>query len=175
MKTEFLINQTLVRIMQGDILALDVDAIVNPANTDLAHGGGLAGQIVRRGGPVIQRESSRLAPIRTGDAVLTGAGNLPARFVIHTAGPVMGEGGEDEKILKSFTGVLKLASEKNLSSIALPAVSTGIFGYPAERCAKFMKKALYDFLSATRSSIKEVIVCLYEDEKYSVFMKEFNS
>jgi O-acetyl-ADP-ribose deacetylase (regulator of RNase III) len=154
---------------------LAVDAVVNPANTGLTHGGGLAGQIVRRGGSVIQRESDKLAPIGTGDAVITTAGTLPAKYVIHTAGPVQGEGREDEKIYRSFTSVLQLAATKKFCSIALPAVSTGIFGYPAEKCAKFMKKALYDFLEAENTTLKEVVVCLYEEEKYGIFLKEFNS
>jgi len=174
MKTEFDVNGTLIRLMQGDILSLQVDAVVNPANTGLAHGGGLAGQIVRRGGAVIQQESDKLAPINTGDAVITTGGKLQAKFVIHTAGPVMGDGHEDEMIHRSFTSVLKLAAEKKLISLALPAVSTGIFGYPADRCARFMKKALYDFLSTRTTSLKRIVVCLYESEKYSIFLKEFN-
>jgi O-acetyl-ADP-ribose deacetylase (regulator of RNase III) len=175
MNTEFRIQDTLIRLMQGDILSLKVDAVVNPANTRLSHGGGLAGQIVKRGGAVIQRESDRLGPIGTGGAVITTAGSLPAKFVIHTAGPVQGEGGEDGKILRSFTSVLALATEKKLVSIAIPAVSTGIFGYPATKCAKAMKKALRDFLEKKKTTLREVVVCLYEEEKYGIFLKEFNS
>jgi len=173
--TEWLWGNTKVKIIKGDILSLKVDAIVNPANIHLSHGGGLAGQIVRRGGYIIQEESNKLAPIKTGDAVITTAGKLPCRFVIHTAGPVQGEGDEDSKICKSFTNVLLLATEKELSSIAIPAVSTGIFGYPTISCARMMKKVLKEFLSNKKTSLKEVIVCLWEEEKYKIFIEEFNS
>jgi O-acetyl-ADP-ribose deacetylase len=175
MDTQFSFNKTSILIKTGDILELDVDAIVNPANTQLMHGGGLAGQIVRRGGDIIQQESSRLAPIDTGDAVITSAGKLKARFIIHTAGPVQGEGNEDEKITRAFTSVLTLASEKNLVSIAVPAVSTGIFGYPAVRCARQMKTAFSNFFQNNPTSLKTVIICLFEHEKYDIFLKEFNS
>jgi O-acetyl-ADP-ribose deacetylase (regulator of RNase III) len=150
-----------------------VDAIVNAANRDLLHGGGIAGQIVRRGGSIIQDESNRLSPLKTGEAVLTSAGKLPARFVIHAVGPRMGEGGEEEKLYDAISNSLKIAHEKGLTSIAIPAISTGIFGYPVTRCAKIMKKALGDFLEK-ETTLETIIVCLYEDDKYRTFLREFS-
>lgn len=168
------IGNTEVEIIKGDMLSLKVDVIVNAANKHLQHGGGIAGQIVRRGGEIIQEESNKLSPIETGQAVITSAGRLPASFVIHAVGPRMGEGDEDKKLYSAITNSLKTANEKRLKSIAIPAISTGIFGYPTERCAKVMKKAIYDFLK-NETNLEKIIVCLYEDSKYKIFLKEFTT
>jgi O-acetyl-ADP-ribose deacetylase (regulator of RNase III) len=114
----------------GDMTAERVDAIVNAANSHLAHGGGLAGAIVTRGGPVIQEESDRLAPVATGDAVVTSAGSLPCRWVIHAVGPVWGQGNEESALRSAVRASLDRAAEIGAVSVALPAISTGIFGYP---------------------------------------------
>jgi O-acetyl-ADP-ribose deacetylase (regulator of RNase III) len=161
-----------VEIIKGDILSLSVDAIVNPANEQLIHAGGIAGQIVRKGGYEIQEESSKCAPIKAGDAVITGAGKLPARFVIHAVGPRLGEGDEDEKLHRAITTSLTLANKEHFRSIAIPAISTGIFGFPTRRCAQIMKQAVDDFLSSP-TSLERIIVCLYEDHKYRIFLDEF--
>jgi O-acetyl-ADP-ribose deacetylase (regulator of RNase III) len=166
-------KSTKVKVIKGDLLSLDVDAIVNPANNNLNHGGGIAGQIVRRGGVSIQEESDSLSPIKTGHAVITSAGKLPARFVIHAVGPRMGEGGEEEKLYNAISNSLRVAQEKGLTTIAIPAISTGIFGYPSASCAKIMKKALSDFLEK-ETTLKKIIVCLYEDDKYRIFLREFS-
>jgi O-acetyl-ADP-ribose deacetylase (regulator of RNase III) len=114
----------------GDMTSEQVDAIVNAANTNLAHGGGLAGAIVARGGAVIQEESNRLAPVGTGNAAATTAGALPCRWVIHAVGPVWGEGNEEASLRSAVRASLDCAAELGAISIALPAISTGIFGYP---------------------------------------------
>ena len=114
----------------GDVTSEQVDAIVNAANTNLAHGGGLAGAIVARGGAVIQEESNRLAPVATGDAVATSAGSLPCRWVIHAVGPIWGDGNEEVSLRSAVRASLDRAAELGVASIALPAISTGIFGYP---------------------------------------------
>ena len=114
----------------GDMTSERVDAIVNAANTNLAHGGGLAGAIVARGGAVIQEESNRLAPVATGDAVATSAGSLPCRWVIHAVGPIWGDGNEEVSLRSAVRASLDRAAELGVASIALPAISTGIFGYP---------------------------------------------
>lgn len=175
MRTERVWGSTTVRIIQGDILSLTVDAIVNPANNRLLHGGGLAAAIVRKGGQIIQEESDRLAPVATGDAVITSAGRLPCRFVIHTVGPVQGEGDEDAKIRRAFLSVLTLATERRLASLAIPAVSTGIFGYPAASCAREMYHSLRDFLTSRPTSLREILVCLLEDGKYRTFLEVFDA
>jgi O-acetyl-ADP-ribose deacetylase (regulator of RNase III) len=124
-----------IEVVRGDLTAQAVDAIVNAANSRLQHGGGVAGAIVRRGGETIQRESDGLAPVAVGDAVVTGAGRLPCRFVIHAVGPMWGEGDEERKLRSAVAAALARAEERGLASVAMPAISTGIFGYPkAEGC-----------------------------------------
>ncbi len=156
------------------MLSLAVDAIVNPANRHLLHGGGIAGQIVRRGGQEIQKESSQYAPLQVGEAVITGAGKLPARFVIHAVGPRKGEGNEETKLYRAITTSLNLANTKKLTSIALPAISTGIFCLPAGQCARVMKKALHDFLTFP-TTLENIIICLLENEKYRIFLEVFST
>lgn len=119
-----------LRAVLGDLTAEEVDAIVNAANSMLAHGGGLAGAIVARGGEEIQQESSRLAPVAVGTAVATTAGRLPSRWVIHAVGPRWGEGDEEAKLRSAVRSSLEEAARLGARSVALPAISTGIFGYP---------------------------------------------
>lgn len=134
-----------VSLRHGDITEEVVDTIVNAANVGLIHGGGVAGAIVRRGGPTIQAESLRIRRPKTGEAAITGAGKLPCRFVIHAVGPVWrGQGPEEsDRLLTSATvAALEIAREKGLQSIAFPAISSGIFGFPKERCARVMVEAI---------------------------------
>ncbi|MGW8180284.1 MAG: macro domain-containing protein, partial [bacterium] len=107
----------------------------NAANSHLQHGGGVAGAIVRKGGTIIQEESDRIGYVPVGHAALTTAGKLPAKYVIHAVGPRMGEGDEDSKLKNAVLNSLLLASEKGLRSISMPAISSGIFGFPKDRCA----------------------------------------
>jgi O-acetyl-ADP-ribose deacetylase (regulator of RNase III) len=124
-----------IEVVRGDLTAQEVDAIVNAANSRLRHGGGVAGAIVRRGGAAIQRESDALAPVPVGGAVVTGGGFLPCRFVIHAVGPMWGEGNEETKLRGAVRSALARAGERSLVSVAMPAISTGIFGYPkADGC-----------------------------------------
>lgn len=164
-----------LRLIQGDITHRDVDAIVNAANTSLQHGGGVAGAIVRKGGQVIQDESDRIGSVPVGQAVITGAGRLPARFVIHAVGPRMGEGDEDKKLKNAVINSLKLASEKKLTSISFPAISSGIFGFPKGRCAKLLVGEAVNFLKKHKdSSLMVVEFCIYDDEMLGHFKKEFD-
>jgi len=119
-----------LRAVLGDLTVERVDAIVNAANSMLAHGGGLAGAIVARGGQVIQSESSRLAPVAVGGAVVTTAGDLPCSWVIHAVGPRWGEGDEEAKLRSAVRSSLEEADRLAARTVALPAISTGIFGYP---------------------------------------------
>jgi O-acetyl-ADP-ribose deacetylase (regulator of RNase III) len=123
-------GRTVLQAVLGDMTAERVDAIVNAANSNLAHGGGLAGAIVARGGVVIQEESDRLAPVATGNAAVTSAGALPCRWVIHAVGPIWGDGDEEASLRSAVRASLDRAAELGAISIALPAISTGIFGYP---------------------------------------------
>ena len=135
----------VLSLRKGDITDEDVDAIVNAANTGLAHGGGVVGAILRKGGQIIQDESDRIGKVPTGSAAITGAGKLPARFVIHAVGPVWrGHTPEenDRLLAAATTAALEIAREKSLTSIAFPAISSGIFGFPKERCARVMVEAV---------------------------------
>lgn len=164
-----------IRLVQGDLTEEAVDAIVNAANRHLAHGAGVAGAIVRKGGDVIQRESDRLAPVPVGEAVVTGAGALPARFVIHAVGPRWGEGDEDEKLRRAASNSLARAEERGCASIALPAISSGIFGFPKERCARILVQAAVDFCGAhPESALREIRFTLFDEPTASVFQEEFD-
>jgi O-acetyl-ADP-ribose deacetylase (regulator of RNase III) len=161
----------MIKLVKGDITELAVDAIVNAANSRLIMGGGVAGAIRRKGGEIIQEECDRIGGTFVGGAVITGAGALKAKYVIHAVGPRMGEGDEDNKLKNATLNSLKIADEKRLSIIAFPAISTGIFGYPVDRCAKIMLETTRDFLKA-HSFPKEVLFCLYDDEALEVFKME---
>jgi len=165
---EWIIQGTKVRLMKGDITDLDVDAIVNAANASLVMGGGVAGAIRRKGGDSIQQECRRIGGTHVGGAVITGAGRLKARHVIHAVGPRMGEGDEERKLADATRNSLALADEHHLSSIAFPAISTGIFGYPLDKCAEVMLTTVADYLKR-KTALKEVIFCLYDDKALETF------
>jgi len=139
----------VLSLRRGDLTEERVDAIVNAANQHLAHGGGVAGAIVRRGGPSIQRESDAVGFTPTGTAAVTGAGDLPARFVIHAVGPVWSQHEEaeaDRLLASAVEAALELASARGAESIAFPAISSGIYGFPKDRCARVMLAAVLGFL-----------------------------
>src|SRR3954464_3677722 len=131
-RVTFTLEGTRLELIEGDITELDVDAIVNPANEQLQLGAGVAGAIRAKGGASIQEECDRIGGTPVGTAVMTGAGNLKARQVIHAVGPRMGEGEEDRKLASAVRAALALADRRNLKSIALPALSTGVYGFPME-------------------------------------------
>jgi len=158
----------MLKLLEGDITQVEAEAIVNAANASLVLGGGVAGAIRRAGGESIQEECLKLAPIEVGGAVLTNAGRLKAKFVIHAAGPVWGEGDEDEKLRRATVRSLQLAEARRLTSIAFPAVSAGIFGFPLERCSRIMLKAAMDFLK-THDAPRQVIFCLWGQEAFQTF------
>jgi O-acetyl-ADP-ribose deacetylase len=138
-----------LQLVQGDLTEERVDAIVNAANTHLQHGGGVAGAISRRGGSQIQTESDDWVrahgPVPHERPAYTGAGKLPCRYVIHAVGPVWGEGMEDRKLHLAVNGTLELADQLNLASVAFPAISTGIFGFPKERAARVILEAIRSY------------------------------
>lgn len=164
-----------LEIAQGDITTEAVDAIVNAANERLAHGAGVAGAIVRRGGPSIQEESDRWVrqhgPVTHEKPAYTGGGNLPARYVIHAVGPVWGSGDEDRKLAAAVRGSLALGDELKLTSIAFPAISTGIFGFPVERAARiFMATIDQYFKDNPDSSLKTVRLTLFDSPTLAAFL-----
>jgi len=148
---------------------------VNAANSRLQHGGGVAGAIVRQGGQVIQDESNKIGFLPAGQAAMTTAGKLPSRYVIHTVGPRMGEGDEDSKLKKAVMSSLVLASEKGLKSISLPAVSSGIFGFPKGQCARIFLCQAFEFLQRNQgSSLQIVESCIIDEETLAHFRREFD-
>ena len=160
------INNKKFMLVQGSIIEEKVAAIVNPANEHLAHGGGVAGLISRAGGPEIQRESNRKAPIKTGEATFTTAGTLPYQYVIHTVGPIYRDGARGEPALleSAVTSALKVADRLKLKSLSLPCISTGIFGYPLEPAVRIIVTAIFDFL-AGETTLEEVHLCEYSADK----------
>lgn len=170
------INRTALELVEGDITELDTDAIVNAANERLAHGGGVAGVISRRGGPTIQRESDawvrQHGRVVTGSAAITSGGNLKARHVIHAVGPVFDRTSRSaEHLASSVRSALQMADDHGLKSIALPAISTGIFGYPLEEAARVMLEAAIAYLR-DETALERVIFCLYGRRAFDVFAKE---
>jgi len=168
------IDGSTLRLVQGDITERKVDAVVNAANSYLRHGGGVAGALVRRGGQSIQDESDRIGFVPVGHAALTGAGKLPAKFVIHAVGPRMGEGDEENKLSNAIKNSLVLADSKGFKSISVPAISSGIFGFPKDRCAKILVSEAMQYLkSKTQGSLREIEFCVFDDVTLRYFMKEF--
>jgi len=167
----------IIRVVQGDLTAEEVDAIVNAANESLAHGGGVAGAIVRRGGHIIQQESDRWVqshgPVVTGSAVLTGGGLLPARHVIHAVGPIWGSGDETAKLANAVRTALTLANQHNLHSISLPAISSGIFGFPKPLCAQVLLETITTYLKEhPQGTLAEVNLCNLDDLTVKIFDDE---
>ena len=140
-------SATRVVIIAGDLVEQEVDAIVNAANNELQLGGGVAGAIRRAGGPSIQDECDRHGPVRVGEAAITGAGNLRARYVIHAASMSLGGRTTRESLRSSMDDTFRLAQRYEVSSIAVPAVGTGIAGFPLDDCARIMAEALIAALS----------------------------
>jgi putative ATPase len=170
-----------IRIVKGDITREEADAIVNAANEYLKHGGGVAGAIVRAGGSVIQEESDRIVQERgripTGEAVVTGAGKLKAKYVIHAVGPVWrgGSHGEDELLYKAVYNALLRAHELKLKSISMPAISTGIFGFPKERAVGIFSKAIKDFIDQhPDTALEEIRICNIDEETTKIFEEKFS-
>jgi len=170
-------GQTL-QLVQGDITTEAVDAIVNAANEHLQHGGGVAWAISQKGGAAIQKESD--AWIRQHGLVShsypawTSGGLLPAKYVIHAVGPVWGEGDEDNKLDAAVTGSLRVADELKCSSIAMPAISTGIFGFPKERAAGIIFSIIEKYFEGNSSNLKVVKLVLFDQLTVNVFTKSWH-
>jgi O-acetyl-ADP-ribose deacetylase (regulator of RNase III) len=177
MKTisEKLIKGKTLRLVQGDITERKVDAIVNAANSYLQHGGGVAGAIVKKGGQVIQEESDKIGFVPVGSAAITSGGKLSAKFVIHAVGPRMGEGDEENKLRNAVLSSLLLASEKGLKSISMPAISSGIFGFPKDKCAMILVKEASEYINKNPDSSLDLIeFCVYDDTTAGYFKNEFD-
>ena len=171
---EVVINQTRLSLMQGDITRQETEAVVNAANSSLMGGGGVDGAIHRAGGPAILEECKKIraerGPLPVGEAVITTAGNMKARYVIHTVGPIWhgGDTGEPELLASAYRESLKLASENHLSSISFPSISTGAYGYPVAQAAKVALQSVRTFLHSD-TSIKEVVFVLFDHHTYTIY------
>lgn len=165
------LERTQLELVEGDITDLEVDAIVNAANEQLQLGTGVAGAIRRKGGASIQEECNRIGSTPVGTAVMTGAGNLKAKQVIHTVGPRMGEGDEDKKLAAAVRAALALADRRGMKSIAIPAISTGNFGFPIERAARIMLTEIHRFLQGG-TKLDRVVLSLHGDDAFNVFKRE---
>jgi O-acetyl-ADP-ribose deacetylase (regulator of RNase III) len=167
------INNSTLALVEGDITNESTDAIVNAANTRLAGGAGVDGAIHRAGGPSIMEECRKIGGCPTGQAVITTGGNLKAKYVIHTVGPVFrgGNRGEAALLKSAHLESLKLASAKKLKSIAFPAISTGVYGYPVNEAAQIALKAAIDYLKE-HSDIELVRFVLFGRSTYDTFAEE---
>jgi O-acetyl-ADP-ribose deacetylase (regulator of RNase III) len=164
-------DSTQLEIVEGDITLMEVDAIINPANEQLQLGSGVAGAIRERGGPSVQEECNRIGSTPVGTAVMTGAGHLKARRVIHAVGPRMGEGDEDKKLASAVRAALALADRRGLKSLAMPAISTGNFGFPIDRAARIILTEIQRFLQGG-TKLERVVICLHGDDAFQVFKRE---
>jgi O-acetyl-ADP-ribose deacetylase (regulator of RNase III) len=165
-----------IELIKGDITKMPVGAIVNAANTSLLGGGGVDGAIHRAGGPAILEECikirNRQGGCKVGEAVITTAGNMPSRYVIHTVGPVWSEGKADanELLANAYRNSLKLAAENGVKAIAFPNISTGIYHFPKDKAAEIATKTVKDFLS-DHPEIEMIIFVCFDEENYSIYKK----
>lgn len=163
---------TRIHIAQGDITGYEVDAIVNAANNDLVLGGGLAGAIRSRGGPAIQTACNRHGPVRVGQAAITTAGQLPAKYVIHQASMALGGKTTSKALRDSTAAVLKLAEKNGLKTLALPATGTGIAGFPLGDCARIMIAEVQRHIAAG-TGLTDVYFVLFDEAARKVFQQAY--
>ena len=173
--TKVIVNQAKLRIIQGDITRQATDAIVNAANSSLMGGGGVDGAIHRAGGLAILEECKQIVArqgrLPTGKAVITTGGNLKAKYVIHTVGPIWhgGNSGEPELLASAYQQSLKIAAEKNLNSVSFPSISTGAYGYPVGQASEVALDAVITFLSQRTASLREVVFVLFDSRTLGVY------
>jgi O-acetyl-ADP-ribose deacetylase (regulator of RNase III) len=176
MNNKFKVGNAIVRLVRGDITEMETEAIVNAANSSLMGGGGVDGAIHRRGGPQILEECKRIRAtewpqgLPTGRAVITSGGNLKARYVIHTVGPIWrgGNRGESELLAQAYQNSLRLAVAKGLKTVAFPSISTGAYGYPIEDACRVALEAVKEFLEK-EDNLDEVIFALFSESAFEVY------
>jgi len=169
-----------IQIIQGDITTEEVDVIVNAANEHLMHGGGVAWAISKKGGSAVQKESNdwvrQHGPVSHSNPAWTSGGLLPAKYVIHAVGPVWGDGDEDKKLIDAVIGSLRVTDELKCESIAMPAISTGIFGFPKDRAAEIIYSTIETyFIENPTSTIKIAKLVLFDQPSVDVFISVWES
>ncbi len=177
---EFRVKDAIIETLQGDITKVRVDAIVNAANSELMGGGGVDGAVHKAGGPSLMAELNKIRPENgcpTGSAVVTAAGNLPAKHVLHAVGPVWHGGGkrEPDLLASAYSTSMELAAGKKAKTISFPAISTGVYGYPVEKAAPIALKTVADFLAAGGSGIERAVFVLFSAGDLSVYESALKS
>lgn len=168
------INQSVVRLIKGDITDLDVDAFVFYAQPDLALGSGFGGAITVRGGPSIQKELEQLGPVATGEAVVSAAGGLKAQHIIHAVGPRFQEEGTEGKLRTTVLSSLRRAEETQVERIAFPAMGSGYYGIAPDLCARVMLDVIRGHLEG-ETRIKEVVICVLDTPQYNAFKTQLEN
>jgi O-acetyl-ADP-ribose deacetylase (regulator of RNase III) len=169
----------MIKVVKGDITKVKADAIVNAANSSLLGGGGVYGAIHRAGGPAILEACKMIratqGECKTGDAVITTAGNLPAKYVIHTVGPVWhgGHANEDQLLANAYRHSLELAVSHQCTSVAFPSISTGVYHFPKQRAAKIAADTVDEFLKTHNDLL--IIFCCFDDESYELYLRRYES
>jgi O-acetyl-ADP-ribose deacetylase (regulator of RNase III) len=179
--TEFVVRNAKIRLVQGDITDVDADAIVNAANPTLMGGGGVDGAIHRKGGPTILEECKRIRAsewpngLSTGKAVVTSGGNLKAKYVIHTVGPIWhgSSHGEPRLLADAYENSLELAASKKLKTLAFPSISTGAYGYPVEKASRTALTTVKQFLER-ESTLREITFALFTEHDFKVYKEAAN-
>ncbi|HPP05691.1 MAG TPA: O-acetyl-ADP-ribose deacetylase [Spirochaetota bacterium] len=170
-----IIKKTKISLLKGDITRLEVDAIVNAANSSLMGGGGVDGAIHRAGGPQILEECKqiikKIGRLPTGEAVITSGGNMKVKFVIHTVGPIWngGSNNEEKLLANSYYNSLKIATENNIKTIAFPSISTGVYGYPIEKASIIAINTVKKFITENDYDFEEIIFVLFSEYDYSIY------
>ncbi len=170
-----------IEIIKTDITKENVDCIVNAANSSLQHGGGVALAISINGGPIIQKESDEYVrkngKVKTGEVATTTGGKLKAKYIIHAVGPIWhgGAKNESELLFNAVINSLKRAEELECSQISIPAISSGIYGYPIDKCAKVFKNAIEEFIKSNPINIKNIRICDIRENVIKVFKREFKN
>ena len=162
-----------IKVVGGDMTKLEVDAIVNASDEEMSGGGGVDLAIYRAAGPELLEECKKLGGCKTGETKITKGYNLPAKYVIHTVGPVYGqENGNEEKLLAGcYKNCLQLAKENNIKTIAFPAISTGAYGYPKNEAAEIAVKTVQDFCTSDPAGFDEIIFVCFDKETYGIYKK----
>ncbi len=166
--TELHVGDRVIRLMTGDITALDIEAFVHDARPDLVLGAGYGGAIAVRGGPKVQEELRRLGPLKVGEAVVSSAGKMKARYIIHAVGPHFQEEDEERKLLEATRSALRCADERGIARLAVPALGAGFYGMPTERSARVMLRAVREHLEGT-TTLKQVVFCVLDSRQLHSF------